>query len=293
MHALQKIEPVNQLQKTTFKGVSQGHELDQVVKTCELLSKAPFYQKMGAGGILAIWLTAREMGLPPMMCLNGGLYTFSGQVSLSGKVINMLIIQAGHRVDVIHLDNKSCKLKFFRSDRKKGEGDTYEYEFNMEMAKEAGLTSKKNWQTNPRDMLFNRAISGGSIKFMPDVTCGAYAIGELPGDGNIIDDSTSDLNLPEQNMLDVKQLYMDSQPDKKTISIDQAMELAGILLQCSEDCQKRFNDYINKTLKIDILDEMPIEHFEKSRKNLIKERDAYQKQLAEKEMTITVEPKGQ
>jgi hypothetical protein len=287
MQALEKIETLNPAIQAPAKGAYvqpvlknalSGRELGEVVETCKLLASSPYYTKMGVGGILAIWLTAREMNLPPMMCLNGGLYTFSGQVSLSGKVINMLIIQAGHRIDVLHLDDKSCKLKFIRSDRKKGDGDTYEYEYTMEMAKSAGLTSKKNWQTNPRDMLFNRAISGGSIKFMPDVTCGAYAIGELPADGNIIDNSTSDL--------DVKQLYIAS---PEIISTNQAIELANILNGCSEDCQRRFNDYLTKSIKVDILDELPLSDYEKIKKNLLKERDGYQKELAEKEMTLNVE----
>jgi hypothetical protein len=150
----------------------------------------------------------------------------------------------------------------------------------MEMAKSAGLTSKKSWQTNPRDMLFNRAISGGSIKFMPDVTCGAYAIGELPGDGNIIDNSTSDL--------DVKQLYI---AEPEIISTNQAIELANILNGCSDDCKKRFNDYLTKSIKVDILDELPLSEYEKVKKNLLKERDAYQEEIVAKEKTLNVAKK--
>jgi hypothetical protein len=258
-----------------------GKELNEVVETCKILSTAPYYQKMGPGGILAIWLTAREMGLPPMMCLNGGLYTFSGQVSLSGKVINMLIIQAGHRADVVHLDDKSCKIRFVRCDRRKGEGDIYEYEYTMQMASAAGLTTKKNWQTNPRDMLYNRCISGGSIKFMPDVTCGAYAIGELPGDGNIIDDSTSDLRSSSET-INVKPL------DMSPIELAHATELAQLLNECSEESQKGFGEYIKKSYQTEGVEGLPEKDFEKIKKILIKKRDEHQKMLVEKEMTINV-----
>jgi hypothetical protein len=287
MTALTKVEPIQNIPVTHSKNAPCGKELDQVVETCKLLAQSPYYNKMGPGGVLAIWLTAREMGLPPMMCLNGGLYTFSGQVSLSGKVINTLIIQAGHRADVIHLDDKSCKIRFIRCDRKKGQGDMFEYEYTMDMAKAAGLTSKKNWQTNPRDMLYNRCISGGSIKFMPDVTCGAYAIGELPGDGNIIDDSAIDIKPIQENSqsdesYNVKPLYMD------TISHEQAAELSQILIECSEENQKGFMEYIKKSFEADSLDKLPTKEFERMKKIIIKKRDEHQKMLAEKEMTINV-----
>jgi hypothetical protein len=280
MNAPAKIEPIQQQLQVHQKGVLSEKELGQVMDTCKMLAQSPYYTKMGPGGILAIWLTAREMGLPPMMCLNGGLYTFSGQVSLSGKVINTLIIQSGHRADVLHLDEKSCKIRFVRGDRKKGEGDTYEYEYTMEMAKNAGLTSKKNWQTNPRDMLYNRCISGGAIKFMPDVTCGAYAIGELPGDGNIIDNSAGDIEVKPLD--DVKQVYMER------ISNEHAGELAQILIECSEESQQGFLEYIRKSYETNSIEGLPEKDFEKLKKILSKKRDEHQKMLAEKEMTINV-----
>jgi hypothetical protein len=282
MNALQKVEPIQQQLQTSPKGVLSGKELNEVVETCKMLATAPYYQKMGPGGILAIWLTAREMGLPPMMCLNGGLYTFSGQVSLSGKVINMLIIQSGHRADVLHLDEKSCKIRFVRGDRKKGEGDTYEYEYTMEMAKNAGLTSKKNWQTNPRDMLYNRCISGGAIKFMPDVTCGAYAIGELPGDGNILDESSKDINVKP----------LDISTEERALSTEQAIELADLLNLCAPDVKEKIlNEWIPKTYKVDLLDDVPASRYDHLKKQFTLKAGEHQKMLAEKEMTINVEVK--
>ena len=129
--------------------ISQFMELSGVLATC------PYYQKLGKGGILAIILTAKEMGLPPMACLNGGMYTFSGAVSLSAQLMNMMIVNAGHMVEVIKLDNKECTLRFTRKDRPK-DRNSLTYTFTIEMAKDANLLGKTNWKTNPRDMLFNR-----------------------------------------------------------------------------------------------------------------------------------------
>ena len=154
-------------------------ELDRIIHLCGVLATCPFYQKLGPGGVLAIYMTAREYNLPPMMCLNGGMYTFSGAVSLSAELMNMMIVNAGHRVDVLELTDEICKLKFVRGDRKTGEGDTAIFQYTIQEAHRAGLLNKNNWKTNPSDMLFNRALSRGARKFMPDVTKKAYTHEEM------------------------------------------------------------------------------------------------------------------
>jgi hypothetical protein len=162
--------------------------MDQMIAVCRTLATCPYYQKLGPGGVLAIWLTAREMGLPPMMCLNGGMYTFSGAVSLSSQLMNMMIINAGHEVDIIECSDTACEIRITRGDRKhKKDYKPFTYRYTIEHARIAGLVNKNNWKTNPRDMLFNRCLSGASRKHTPEATMGAYAIGELDGDGEIID----------------------------------------------------------------------------------------------------------
>jgi len=156
-----------------------GQELAQLVEISKTLASCPFYQKIGAGGVLAVWLTARELNLPVMMSLNGGLYTFDGKVTMSAQLMNMMIVNAGHRADVIELTDKTCKLRFFRRDRAKGHGDTMDYEFNISMAEKAGYMSKTNWKNHTRDMLYSRCLSGGARKFMPDVLMNCYVFGEI------------------------------------------------------------------------------------------------------------------
>jgi hypothetical protein len=159
-----------------------GQELNQITDVCRSLGTCKFYQGIGIGGVLAVWLTARELGLPPMMCLNGGLYTFDGKVTMSAQLMNMMIVNAGHRADVLQLTDKICKIRFVRRDRQKGHGDTFEYDFTIDMASKAGYLSKTNWKTSPRDMLYSRCLSGGARKFMPDVIMNCYAFGEIEDD---------------------------------------------------------------------------------------------------------------
>ena len=169
---------MNQLINRNSFSIPIGQEMDQIISVCKVLATCPYYQKLGPGGVLAIYLTAREMNLPLMMCLNGGMYTFSGLVSLSAQLMNMLIVNAGHRADVLQLDEKVCRIKFWRSDRPK-DNCTFEYEYTIEMAAKAGYLGKDNWKKAPKDMLFSRCLSGGSRKFMPDAIMNAYTIGEL------------------------------------------------------------------------------------------------------------------
>lgn len=279
MTALAKVEKLDSnisLYSRTNRGVPSGKELMEIVETTKLLATCPYYQKLGGGGVLAIWLTAREMGLPPMMCLNGGMYTFSGQVTLSSKLMNMMIINAGHEAKVLEMNDNKCKIRFKRCDRPK-EDCTFDYEYTIQMAETAGLVNKQNWKTNRRDMLFNRCLSGGANKFMPDATMGAYLIGEMPGDGNIIDTIPENIEILKE---DVKPFYIE---EKKVISSAQAIELLDLLSQCSEAVRNNILGYIKKEYKIDMIDDLPLGEFEKYRELCAGKAVEYQKKLADAE----------
>ena len=166
-------------------------ELDQLIVLCRTLASAPFYAKLGAGGVLAIWLTAKEMNLPPMMCLNGGLYNIEGKVTMSAQLMNMLIVNNNHRANILYLNDKGCRIQFIRCDRADNDNKSFEYEFNEADAIKAGYFGiqgtngtwikkpKDNWLHHPRDMYFARALSGGGKKHLPDVFMNVYAPGEL------------------------------------------------------------------------------------------------------------------
>lgn len=169
-------------------------EMNRLVEICKILALAPFYQKLGPGGVLAIYLTAREMNLPPMFCLNGGLHNIDGKVVLSGQLINMMLINAGWQVEFVEMNEKACHLKFHypRSNR------VEEFKYTIEDAKKAGYLGiagpngtmtkkpKDNWIYHPLDMLFNRCITSGGRKYAPTVLGNCYGVGELDGDDHIM-----------------------------------------------------------------------------------------------------------
>lgn len=155
-----------------------GNELSEMVNLCKLLFEAPYYKKMTPGGILAILLTAKEMGLPQMGCLNGGMHVIEGKVSLSSHMMNLMIINAGHFAEPLHRGADYCEIEFERSDRQ-GRRSKYIHRYTMEDAKTAKLTTKDNWIKNPKAMLYARCLSEGGKIWMPDVFMGSYVTGEL------------------------------------------------------------------------------------------------------------------
>lgn len=166
-----------------------AQELEQLISFCKVMAGSPFYQKLGAGGVLAIFLTAKEYDLPFMACLNGGLHTFDGKVTFSAIMIDALILKAGHKTEVLRLDDEACTIRFTRGDRKNDkEYKGFTFTYTIEQARKAGYLSKKNWQTSLRDMLYSRCMTGGGRKHIPEVFVGVLVSGELVGDdsdGNI------------------------------------------------------------------------------------------------------------
>lgn len=162
-------------------------EVNRLVEVCKILANAPFYQKLGAGGVLAIYLTAREMNLPPMFCLNGGLHNIEGKVVLSGQLINMMLVNAGYGIEFVEMNDKVCHLRFHYPNRKRVE----EFKYTVEDAKKAGYFGvpgpqgswarkpKDNWIYHTLDMLFARCITSGGRKYAPEVLGNCYGTGEL------------------------------------------------------------------------------------------------------------------
>lgn len=156
----------------------RGKELEDLISFCKVMAESPFYRKLGAGGVMSIVLTAKELNLPMMPCLNGGMYNIEGKVSLSAQLMNALIIMQGHEVKPIEISKARCALRF----KRKGEDDWQEFEYTVQDAKEAGYLNKNNWRSHLKDMLYCRCLSGGARKFMPDALMGCYIEGEMGED---------------------------------------------------------------------------------------------------------------
>ena len=111
---------------------------------------------------VAIMLTGRELGIPPMQAFRS-VYVVKGKPTLSAQLMGALILRAGHSYRVIESSNTKCTIEFRRKN-----GVTYVHEFTAEDAKRAGLGGQ-TWQAYPKAMLFSRCMSAGARIAMPDV----------------------------------------------------------------------------------------------------------------------------
>lgn len=267
----------NELVKTESSRVVQsmpmGQELTQLLDLSKTLATCPYYQKMTPGGVLAVCLTARELNLPVMMCLNGGLYTFDGKVTMSAQLMNMMIVNAGHRADVLKLDETGCWIRFWRRDRKEGYANTFEYSFTYDQAVKAGYMSKANWKAHPKDMFYSRCLSGGARKFMPDVLANAYVFGEI--EDATFSDSHLTNTMPEIVILE--------SPPIEYISEAQILEIKNLIAKHSKP-----NDLEGKLMdRYSTYELIPLDKFDAIIKN-IQARLKLDQQIQEK--TVFVKP---
>jgi len=158
--------------------IPSKHEMEVFNQMAQAASKSPIYKRWGGfEGILMILLTARELGLPPMMSLNGGINNILGKIELSARSMNGLIRRAGHQVITITSGDTICTLKGVRADTK----EEMEVSFFIEEAKKMGLLKQGSaWEKTPNDMLYARALSRLARRLFPDVIGTCYVEGEIP-----------------------------------------------------------------------------------------------------------------
>ena len=228
----------------------QISEINNLVEVSKILAQTPFYAKLGAGGVLAIYLTAMELNLPVMFCLNGGLHNIDGRVSLSGQAINMMLRNAGWKLDFIELSDKACHIKFTDPKDKK----VNEFKYTVEEAEKAGYFGiaglqgtweqkpKKNWIHFTKDMLFARCIANGGRKFAPEVLGNCYGEGEIDGEEiNIplkkspIENKNPEFFIKNEPMKIESKSIDDVEQFKKRHKIEQGEKIYDYVINISKD----------------------------------------------------------
>jgi hypothetical protein len=127
-------------------------------------------------GVMMIMLSARELGIPAMSALNGGLNIIQGKVEISARMMNALIRKAGHQITVKESTNSSCTLIGKRCDT----GETLMASFTVAEAQLAGLVKQGGgWTKWPKDMCFARALSRLARQLFSDVIGIGYVEGEI------------------------------------------------------------------------------------------------------------------
>jgi hypothetical protein len=124
--------------------------------------------------IFMVLLAARELGISPMLALNGGIWNIQGKIEISARLMNSMIRRAGHTMAIESTRNE-CIITGMRTDTKEIHTET----FTMEMAERAGLANGNAWKKFPEDMLFNRCMSRLARRLFPDVIGSAYVENEI------------------------------------------------------------------------------------------------------------------
>lgn len=122
---------------------------------------------------------AAEMGLGPTTGLRA-IYLVNGVPAFSANFLAARVKQSKrYNYKVVERTALKCRLEWTEEKQVIGVS-----EFNMDMAKRAGLASKDPWKQYPESMLFARALTDGVRTYCPDLMMGhnAYTPEEIGGE---------------------------------------------------------------------------------------------------------------
>lgn len=189
-------------------------EIDTLQVMAKAAADSRHFEKIGGyAGLFSISLYAREIGIPPMTALHGGLVPVLGKIAMSAEMMNSLIRQKGHRLDILKADALVCTIKGTRKDT----GETYTCSFSIDDARKAGLVKGGGgYEKHTDDMLFARCISKLKRRLFPDIATKAYVHGEIedvdPQDPVI--ESTSKIMTIDAEVVDVLSYITDQQQEQ-------------------------------------------------------------------------------
>ena len=167
--------------KNELMPLSNIPSLDEM-KALEIIVKhavdSRYLDKIGGfSGAFAIAIYAREMGIPLMSALFGGVRPVLGKVEIAPQMMNALIRRAGHSIKTIEHSDLVCKMIGKRKDT----GEEMPSNFSIEDDKRAQIY-KGAWLTYPKNMVYKSAMSNLAKWLFPDVIGMSYVEGELDED---------------------------------------------------------------------------------------------------------------
>lgn len=159
--------------------IPSEHEMMVFHTMSETAVNSKMYKGIGEkAGVMMIMLAARELGIPPMQSLNGGLNIINGKVEISARMMNALIRKAGHKLITKESTELSCTIEGIRGDT----GERQESSFTFAEAQKAGLVKQGGgWTKFPKDMCYARALSRLARQLFSDVIGIGYVEGEISG----------------------------------------------------------------------------------------------------------------
>lgn len=167
----------NQIQNcVTTYSIPTEHEMMVFQTMAKQAVDSKLYGRLDMAGVMTIMLAARELSIPVMQALNGGLNIIQGKIEISARMMSALIRKHGHSISIKESTDTSCTLV----GRRKDTGDTATTSYTLEEAKNAGLVKQGGgWVKNPKDMCFARAMSRLARQLFSDCIGIGYVEGEI------------------------------------------------------------------------------------------------------------------
>lgn len=208
--------------------IPSDHEMMVFHTMAEQAVSSKMYKGIGEkAGVMMIMLSARELGIPVMQALNGGLNIIQGKVEISARMMNALIRKGGHQIGLKECSDNMCTLVGRRADT----GETQEASFSVADAQKAGLIKEGGgWRKFPKDMCYARALSRLARQLFSDV----IGIGYVEGEIKALEGETSPIDMPEIIVEDTK---------------DEAADLQRLLEMFEKDEHFLVLEYIDTVMK--------------------------------------------
>ena len=151
------------------------------IKSLELMAKhaadSKYLEKIGGfSGILSIAMYARELNIPIMAAIFGGIRPVLGKIEIAPQMMNGMIRKAGHLLHTKQHTHESCTIYGKRKDT----GEEMTVTFTVEDAKRAKIFKPGGaWETYPKNMVYKSALANLARWLFPDVIGMAYVEGEI------------------------------------------------------------------------------------------------------------------
>ena len=208
-----------------YKLIPTNEEIKGIETMAKYACDSKFFNNLGgASGIFSIMMYAKEIGIPPMQAVMGGMHNIQGKIQVSPALMNSMIRRAGHKLEIDSTDAR-CIIKGTRKDT----GETCTVSFSVDDARKANIyKAGGGWEKYPSDMCFARAISRLSRRLFPDVIGVSYVEGEIQEEAankksSIVDNSedTQSIRKPRPVEKEIIDIDIDQQFFRTFESLDQ------------------------------------------------------------------------
>lgn len=202
--------------------------------------ESKFIEKLGGfAGAFSIAMYARELNVPIMSALFGGMSNIMGKITIAPQLMNAMLRKAGHKLKIDSNDQR-CIIEGTRKDT----GEKCEVSFSLEDARKAGLVKPNGgWEKYPSDMCFARALSRLARRLFPDVIGFAYVDGELEDAESIKEADTVDE--PKETLIGLSPAFNDKFKPIENMDYD----LIDFVTFISEKSKKTVSETISQAIK--------------------------------------------